>query len=153
MLDRRCIAALNHLFITLYRSLPMYLTYAVPWTHHGDERIVETLRHIVADQKAVCARIAQYLHDQQAPLNTGDYSMGFTDLHDLSLDYLVSRLIRCQQQDIAAIASSVQDLSSVPAARTLAEEALGAARAHLESLEELAAAAKPAPVASSAPVA
>ncbi len=64
--------------------------------------------------------------------------MGFTDLHDLSLDYLVSRLIRCQQQDIAVIAACVPQLATAPAAQTLAEEALGAARAHLEALEGLA---------------
>ncbi len=145
MLDRQAIAALNRLFITIYRSLPMYLTYASPWTHHGDARIVEALRHIVADHRALCARIAEFLQDQQAPLTTGDYPMGFTDLHDLSLDYLVSRLVRCQQQDIATIARCVQELASVTAAHTLAEEALGAARAHLDSLQELAAAARPAP--------
>ena len=27
---------LNRLFVTLYRSLPMYLEYASPWTHRGD---------------------------------------------------------------------------------------------------------------------
>jgi hypothetical protein len=147
MLDRQTVAALNRLFITIYRSLPMYLTYAAPWSHRGDERIEETLRHIVADHKALCARIAQFLQEQQAPLNTGDYPMGFTDLHDLSLDYLVSRLVRCQRQDIAAITGCVQDLKAQAAARTLAEEALGAARAHLESLEQLAAHAKAAAIA------
>jgi hypothetical protein len=147
MLDRRTTVALNRLFITIYRSLPMYLTYAAPWCHRGDERIEETLRHLVADHKAICARIAEYLQEQQAPLNTGDYPMGFTDLHDLSLDYLVSRMIRCQQQDIAVIANCVQELKAVPTARTLAEESLGAARAHLESLEQLAATAKAAAIA------
>ncbi len=139
MLDRRTTTALHRVFITIYRSLPMYLTYASPWTHRGDEPIVDVLRHIVADHKAICERIAQYLQEHQVPVDTGDYSMGFTDLHDLSLDYLVSRLIRCQQQDIAVIAAGVSELASVPAAKTLAEEALGAARAHLEALEGLAA--------------
>ncbi len=125
----------------------MYLTYATPWTHHGDERIVEVLRHIVADQKDTCSRIAHYLQQQQTPVNTGDYPMGFTDLHDLSLDYLVSRLIRCQTQDQATIAACVHELSSEPGAHSLAEEALGAARAHLESLQELAMQTKQAPVA------
>jgi hypothetical protein len=147
MLDRKAIHALNRLLTTVYRSLPMYLTYATPWTHHGDERIVEVLRHIVADHKDTCARIAQFLQDHQAPVNTGDYPMSFTDLHDLSLDYLVSRLIRCQKQDLATIADCVRQLSSEPSAHCLAEEALGAARAHLESLEKLAVQTKQAPAA------
>ena len=152
---RQTAAALNRLLTTLYRSLPMYLTDATPWTHTGDERIVETLGHIVADQKAACARIAKYLQDEQVPVELGDYPMSFTDLHDLSLDYLVSRLIRACQQDIAIIEDCACQVSGSPAAQRLVEEALGAARAHLESLGELAiklapskpGSAKPAPAA------
>ena len=51
MLPRKTVAALERLLVTLYRSLPMYLTDAVPWTRQGDERAVEVLRYIVADQK------------------------------------------------------------------------------------------------------
>lgn len=144
MLNRQTIDALNLLLTTHYRSLPMYLTYATPWTHHGDERIVEALRHIVADQKDTCARIAKLLQDSQAPVDTGDYPMGFTDLHDLSLDYLMSRLIRCQAEDLATISACLPRLAGDPAAHSLAEEALGAARAHQESLSGLAAQMKPA---------
>jgi hypothetical protein len=148
MLNRHTIDALNRLLSTLYRSLPMYLTDATPWIHRGDERIVATLRRVVADQKALCARVARFLQDHQAPVDMGDYPMAFTDLHDLSLDYLVSRAIRCQEQAIATIEGVVREVGADAAARTLAEETLGASRAHLEALMELAAsvsAPKPAP--------
>ena len=45
-----------------------------------------------------------------------------------------------QKQDIAAIQQCVADLAGDPAGRALAEEVLGNARGHLESLEELLAA-------------
>ena len=66
--------------------------------------------------------------------------MEFTDTHDLSLDYLLGKLAFYQKQDIAAIEQCVPDLAGDPQGRALAEEALGTARGHLESLEELLAA-------------
>ncbi len=63
--------------------------------------------------------------------------MAFTDTHDLSLDYLLTEMAYYQKQDIAAIERCVADLAGDPEARALAEEALGNARGHLASLEEL----------------
>ena len=137
MLPRKTTLALERLLVTLYRSLPMYLTDAVPWTRQGDERAVEVLRYIVADQKGACARIAGYLQSHHVPLNTGNYPMSFTDMNDLSLGFLVSQLAEWQRADIATIEGLIADLSSDPRALALAEEALGGARAHLEALQEL----------------
>ena len=81
----------------------MYLTDAVPWTRQGDERAVEVLRYIVADQKGSCARLAHYLQSHHVPLNTGHYPMSFTDTNDLSLSFLLSLLAECQRTDIATI--------------------------------------------------
>ncbi len=63
--------------------------------------------------------------------------MTFTDTHDLSLDYLVNELVDYQRQDIAAIEKCVADLNADGNGRALAEEVLGNARGHLESLKEL----------------
>ncbi len=137
MLSRKTVAALERLLVTLYRSLPMYLTDAVPWTRQGDERAVEVLRYIVADQKGSCARLAHYLQSHHVPLNTGHYPMSFTDTNDLSLGFLVTLLAECQRTDIATIERLIPDLSADPRALALAEEALGGARAHLEAVQEL----------------
>ncbi len=131
--------ALNRLLTTIYRSLPMYLTYACPWTHQGDEVAVETLQRIVDDQKQLSARIADYIQDHYGPPNLGGYPLDFPDTHDLSLDYLVLKLVRCHKNDVAALERSVAELKDDPQALVLAEEALGSARGHLETLEELAA--------------
>ncbi len=63
--------------------------------------------------------------------------MTFTDTHDLSLDYLVNELVDYQRQDIAAIEKCVVDLNADGNGRALAEEVLGNARGHFESLKEL----------------
>ena len=68
---------------------------------------------------------------------SSSYPMLFTDLHDLALEFLLQRLVDYRQQDIASIESCAADLADAPLSRALAEEALGAAKGHLESLEEL----------------
>jgi hypothetical protein len=130
-------AALVRLLDILHRSLPMYLSDAVPWTHPGDERAKKVLSHIVNDYRMYCGRIVNLLLERRQLLDFGDYPMGFTDTHDLSLDYLIGEMIYYQKQDIAAIDQCVADLKFDTAARTLAEETLGNARGHLESLQEL----------------
>jgi hypothetical protein len=128
---------LNRLLTVFYRSLPMYLTYASPWIHRGDEEAMAALRHIVEDQKQLSARIAQYLLAHHGPIEMGEYPPDFPDMNDLSLDFLITRLVACQKHDVAVIEQCVAELQGDRQAATLAEEALGAARGHLETLEEL----------------
>ena len=130
-------ATLNRLLVTLHRSLPMYLADAAPWTHHGDERARKVLGHIVADHRMYSGRIADLLLSRRKLISFSDYPMVFTDTHDLSLDYLIGELIFYQKQDIVTIQNCVIGLQNDSAGRTLAEEVLGNARGHLESLEEL----------------
>ena len=130
-------AVLNRLLVVVYRSFPMYLADAAPWTHPGDEHATQVLNHIVADYQMYSGRIAELLLDRRDLDGFGEYPMVFTDTHDLSLDYLVNELIYYQKQDIAAIQQCVNDLRTDLTARALAEEVLGNARGHLQSLEEL----------------
>jgi hypothetical protein len=130
---------LNRLLTVLYRSLPMYLTFANPWTHGGDEKAVSALRHIVDDQKQMAGRIADHIIEHFGPVEMGEYPLDFPDTHDLSLDYLIGKLVQCQKHDVAAIEDCLIPLRQDRRAAALADEALGAARGHLETLEELAA--------------
>ena len=128
---------LNDLFAIEYRSFPMYLTDASPWTHHGDEKATEALQNIVLDQKAMVQRIGEFILDAGGRVETGEYPMEFTDTHFLSLDFLLKELVRYQRADVAAIERIVSQLPDDRAARELAEETLGMERAHLEALEAL----------------
>ncbi len=130
---------LNRLLTILYRSLPMYLTYASPWTHRGDEQAVEVLKRIVEDQRQLSTRVAQYIMEHYGATELGDYPLDFPDTHDLAFDYLLGKLLACQKADVAAIEDCVAWLQGDRQAASLAEEALGSARGHLETLEELAA--------------
>jgi hypothetical protein len=130
---------LNRLLTILHRSLPMYLTYASPWTHRGDEQAAEILQRIVDDERQLSTRIAHYIMDHDGRVNLGEYPLDFPDTHDLAFDYLLGKLVACQKADVAAIEECVRQLQGDRQAAALAEEALGSARGHLETLEELAA--------------
>ena len=133
----RAIELLNQLLAIECYSFPMYLTYAAPWTHHGDERATDALRNITADQQAMAQRIADLIDRLVGRPESGEYPMEFTDTHFLSLDYLLKELACYQRQDLAAVETIARQLANEREARELAEETLGMERAHLEAIEAL----------------
>ena len=128
---------LNHLLILHTRSLPMYLSFAPPYCLRGEERAREALQHIVADHKAMVDRLGNMILDNNGTIQHGEYPMWFTGLNDLSYAYVVQQMIDLQKRDIAVIEDCLAQPELDPMARALAEEALGAAKGHLESLQEL----------------
>ena len=132
-------AALNRLLTTIYRSLPMYLKYACPWTHLGDEKSLDALNHIVEDQQQLSTRLADHIITTYGPVDSGDYPLDFPDTHDLAFDYLIGKLLACHKVDVASIEACLPTILDDRVGLALAEEALGSARGHLETLEELAA--------------
>jgi hypothetical protein len=135
------IDVMNRLLAILYRSLPMYLHDAQPWQGKGDERAANVLALIVEEQRKEAERVAEFILDHGGRPDPGDYPLEFSDAnwHFVGLDYLLRPLIEHQRIDVERIARCVADLHDNRSARVLAEEALGAAKAHLDLLEELAA--------------
>jgi hypothetical protein len=131
------IDVLGRLFRILYRSLPMYLAGSDPWTHPGDESAAKVLADIVADQQLYAGRIAEAILLKRGRVDNGDFAMEFTELNMLAFDYLLMEMARRQRQDIAAIERCVADLAGDLELQVLAEEVLGNARGHLESLQEV----------------
>ena len=132
---------LNELLVVHHRSLPMYLSYAVPWAPtapNGTRNIAAVLDRLVADQKRYASKLAEAILARGGRIETGGFPMEFTDLHLLSLDYLLNEMVKYQRRDIAKIERAVELLRDDPLARELAEEALGNAKGHLDSLEECA---------------
>lgn len=137
MSSKDTIDILNRLVQLHHRSLPVYLSYAAPTWGRGEEQAKETLKQIAEDATRTVDRVSEMIMDEGGSVDLGAFPMRYTALHDLSFDYLLERLIEAQKQTISAISQCVQQLSLVPMARAIAEESLGAARGHLESLEEL----------------
>ena len=128
---------LNRLLAIVCRSFPQYLTWSRPYVPASRREVLDAIRDIVAEQDAIAERISQMIIDADSLPRTGEFPMEFTDMHDLGIDYLLSAAIDYQEQDIAAISSLVDQLRTTPAAKAIAEEALGMARGHLETLLEL----------------
>lgn len=135
--DGHTIDVLNRLLVIHQWSFPMYLQSARPFTGGVESPAIDTLSYIAADQRAMAGRIIAMLLEAGAQPEHGEFPMEFTDLNDLGIDYLVGRAAVYQRQDIASIERCVTELEPVSSARALAEESLGMAKGHLESLEEL----------------
>lgn len=136
MADARNINVLNRLLQLECRSLPMYLEGASPWTHQGDERAARELANLIADEKRLSTRIADLILDRGGLVDPGSFPMKYTDMHMLSLDYLLGEIVAEQQATIGEIERCVGLLRGDAEARSLAEEALGAERGHAENLAE-----------------
>lgn len=131
------IDALNRLLAIHYRSLPMYLTEAVPWTHLGDERATAAVEDIVSSHKAIVVRLADEVQNRHEVVDPGDYPAEYTDLHFLSLDYLLIEILESLDLNIQSIQECVRRLEDDRVGKALAEEALGNARGHRQTIEEL----------------
>ncbi|MCE9555000.1 MAG: hypothetical protein K8T91_16720 [Planctomycetes bacterium] len=137
MNNRDTIDALNQLLAIHYRSVPMYLTEAVPWTHHGDEQATAAVEDIVASHKAIVVRLADEIQNRYGVVDPGDFPAEYTDLHFLSLDYLLIEILAGLDLDIQSIQECVRRLEDDRVGKALAEEALGNARGHRQTIEEL----------------
>jgi hypothetical protein len=129
---------LNGLIAMHNRTLPMYLANATrAWYSENDTHAREVLDAIAADQQATVERLGQLVMREGRPVEMGGFPIQFTSLHDLSLDYLIKKTIELQQRDISLIETAIQSLEDGSDEQALGEEALGAAKGHLESLNEL----------------
>jgi hypothetical protein len=128
------IRSLNRLLALHSRSFPSYLQWSRPHVPSGREDAMQTLSDVAASHAAMSRRITQMLVDAEALPLPGEYPMDYTDSHDLDVDYLLRLSAAYQRQDIEAIEAIVESLRQAPAARAIAEEALGMARGHLETL-------------------
>ena len=131
------IDVLNRLYAIHNRSLPMYLSFAVPFTMGKSDKASTALGHVVEDQKLMVDRLGELILDLGGDLQPGEFPMVFTSLHDLGIDYLIGQVILDLKRDIAIFDHCANQLNLVPMAKALAEEALGAAKGHLDSLEEV----------------
>ncbi|HZZ73225.1 MAG TPA: hypothetical protein VFE24_13295 [Pirellulales bacterium] len=136
MRQPKIIAVLNRALATVYRSLPIFVEEVQPWSHPGDEKAAQLLQNLVADQKQYAAKIADLILDLNGCPDAGAYPIVYTDLHLLSLDYLLLEIAEQQKRDIAVLDDCLSAAQGDVRAAALLAEVLGNARGHLESLEQ-----------------
>lgn len=137
MNESKTTLVLEQLLVLLVRSFPAYLEYARPYATQQDQELLDTLDQIVSDQDQLAARVGETLRAAGHPARLGDFPMEYTDLHDLRTEFVVRMAIEYQKQDIAEIERLAEQVRLAPMALALCEEALGLAKGHLETLQEL----------------
>jgi hypothetical protein len=131
------IDTLNRVLEILERSFPQYMRWARPYIPAGRENVMQTIESIVSEQDALAERVNHQVFESGGLPDHGDFPIEFTDTHDLGIDFLIAEAIGCVMQDITELADCVDALRFAPAAQSLASEALGMTKAHLEQLEKL----------------
>ena len=132
------INVLNRVLEILEHSFPQYLRYARPYVPPGRENIMQTIEQIVAGQDALAERVSQHIFESSGLPDHGDFPIEYTDTHDLSIDFLLQEAIDCVKQDVADLEECVEAVRLAPAAQSLASEALGMTKGHLELLQKQA---------------
>ena len=116
------------------RSLASYVHHAKPYDASRHPEGMKMIEHVVADQREMMDRIAEEILSRGALVQPGGYPASFTSLNDLDFDYLLKRMIEHQRRDVQVIDGLLPSLQHDTKAHILAEESLGAAKAHLDSL-------------------
>ena len=136
MSQQTVIGALNRLMANQCHSLVDYFSEAPPWTHPGNEKLLEATRRIVADHEHHSQLLAGAIEDRDGCLASGSFPMTFLSLNDLALDYLLVRLIENERSNIQAAEQCVAELVEDPQTWRLACEVLGSEWAHLDILKK-----------------
>jgi hypothetical protein len=135
--DEAANLALNEILVILHRSLPVYLSHAVPWVAHGNEEAHRVLARLIAEKEDHVHRLTELLDERRHTIDRGEFPMDFTSLHDVSLDFLIKQLIHEQLQEVQRIEACERRLTGDREGRALAAEVLDAAQRHLRWLETL----------------
>ena len=138
------VEVLNDLLVIHSRSLIAYLSDAVPWVGRGEEDAAEQLRSMAEDHSAVVDRLGRKILEMRGVIGHGVFPIQFTDLHDLSLRYLLGELVCRQLTAVQQIENCVERVQGDPELEGIAEEILGEAKGHLDRLQELHAQGNPA---------
>jgi bacterioferritin (cytochrome b1) len=128
---------LNRVLAVLCKSFPQYIMYSRPYIPRSRQQVLDTFQDIASDQTMLAERISQLVFDLGGLAQMGAFPMEFTDTHDLSVDHLHREAVRYQREDIAHLQECRDELATAATARALVEEAVGMAKGHLQSLEEL----------------
>jgi hypothetical protein len=128
---------LNELLVIHSCSLPSYLGSWKPWARQGDQQSLRVLRNMSAEHSRMADRIARVITRYGGYPDRGSFPMLFTDMHDLSTDYIVRNVREFQKRDLRRIEEIAESLAAYPDAHAVAQECLGAAKAHLDLLNEL----------------
>jgi hypothetical protein len=122
------------------RSLTQYLGDSWPWTHRSDREAQELVHSIMADERRWAEQFASLITERGGVPRMGSYPLEFTNsnLHYVSLDYMLRRLADYLEQKLhdvrSDVAATVGDSALEPLLRQMIERKGG----QIEALRKLA---------------
>lgn len=126
---------LNRLLRMLHRSLPMYLAETGACEVWADRSLAMAVTNIAADQRQLSQRLIEAVHHDGGRPTLGSFPMRFTDLHDLSSDFLRQEVLHEQSDEEECLRQCVASLPDETPQRALAEEILGNLQGHRAVLQ------------------
>jgi len=132
------VSVLNRLLQTFCRSLALYTEEVKPWSLAAHEPAWTAIGRLAADSRMYCQRVAEAIIEHGGQPNPGPFPLRFATLNDLGLEFFLHEIIVHLKRDQKVIGECVAELARVPALRSLAEEACGNLRGHIELLEGVA---------------
>ncbi len=143
MADQTNTDVLNRLLAQTYRSLLQYTVECWPWTTStesadGKSPEEKTVEQMAARQLAFVGRLVNLVQERGEVVDFGNYPDN-SELHYVSLDYLLGKLIADEQKLVGALEAAREAVRNDPPAAGLIVELLAAEKENVNRLRELAA--------------
>lgn len=136
-MNSRDLTRLNVALQGLHRSLLQYVGECWPWTSDLDgQELRAGLQALVITQKQDVARLVDILTDAGWVIDYGTYPTEFTDLHYVSLAYLLKQLLTQQTLLISSLESLVS-ASEADSVRELLQGIVNHSIAQKQQLQQL----------------
>ncbi|HEY0982778.1 hypothetical protein [Schlesneria sp. T3-172] len=130
-------ARLNELLIALGKSLLQYVGQCSSWSSRSQKGVEAEFQKIVAVQQEHVAKLSALLTERRWTIDFGGFPADYTDLHFLSLNYLL-KLIRVNQQELLTVLDEASHTCiHDPEASALISEILTSERELTERLNNL----------------
>src|SRR5260370_27331365 len=96
-------AKLNQLLIDVGRSLLQYVGHCSSWASRSEAALAAEFPSLVATQQQHVAELTELLTARRWSIDFGGFPATFTDLHFLSLKYLVKLIVTNQKAVLAEL--------------------------------------------------
>ena len=129
---------LNTFVIAIGRSLLQYADECWPWASVSEAEAQSALHRLAALQRQEVAALSELLDQRGQVIDFGGYPTEYTDLHFVSLDFFLSRILSGEQGVVAELDEAVHACIDDPAAVDVLKEVLTTERKIVERLEAIA---------------
>jgi len=134
MSQRNVIGALNRILANECHSLVDYLGEAPPWSHAGNEDLLELICEIQTDHGQYAQDLVDAIVDRDGCPVFGSYPTPYLSLNDLALDYLLPHVVRDQRYSIQVTEQCIPEMIEDSHAEKLARKLKESQRIHLKML-------------------